>query len=427
MIMRKSSAVIGVSAMASLMLATGATFAARPIPTVFNPTIVQAMNAVAGHTTLPLNAPTLLPHRSSGYLTAMTATQPDAYQVTLWDTRHPLHVNNAAIVAERMPGGNVARFGAVRLVRPMPPQGAPNYLTALEQHNPLWAGGPATLERDTIDLGDGIQAVHYQSAAQVRLEWMEGDWTIEVAGRSLIMAEKAAVPVVHLLNADYLPPYPGIYAVRLQHGGRTAITSIDWMRGRVLSYVTNNHASVGNPTVTGGMAISWRSYVPQPRPAGTPSTTPAFAATSWRLAHGNQVVPAVAPGFTDSAQHLTFSPRQYAPVEGFSGQLQGHPFVLDFYQQSRIGLFVGVQYNHRTVYFGYGPSPVFYILNFTGNSVVLGNPAGGQYMAINLISGRQTVNPQDVVPMKGYRGLGLPNHVLGLSGQPISPRIAYPS
>ena len=268
--LRKSRAIIGMSTMAALILATGADFAARPIPTVFNPTIVQAMDAVAGHTTLALNAPTLLPHRSSGYLTAMTAALPDAYQVTVWDTRQPLHVNNAAIVSERMSGGNVARFGAVRLVHPMPPQGAPNYLTALEQHNPVWAGGPATLERGTVNLADGIHAVHYQAAAQAQLDWTEGDWTIEVAGRSLAMAEKAAVPVVHLLNAYYLPPYPGIYAVRLQDGGRTAITSIDWMRGRVLSYVTNDHASATNPVVTGGMAISWRLYVDSHLTASSP-------------------------------------------------------------------------------------------------------------------------------------------------------------
>ena len=254
----KSSVVIGISAVAAVIFATGADFAAPSIPTAFNPTMVQAMKTIAGHTSLALDAPTLLPSRSSGYLTATTAALPDAYQVTVWDTRQPLHVNNAAIVSERMPGGNVAQFGAVRLAHSIPPQGAPNYLSALERHNPLWAGGPATLERGTVNLGDGIHAVRYQKATQVQLDWMEGDWTFEVTGRSLAMAEKAAIPVVHLLHAYYLPPYPGIYAVRLQDGGRTAITSIDWMRGRVLSYVTNDHASATNPVVTGGMAVSWR-------------------------------------------------------------------------------------------------------------------------------------------------------------------------
>lgn len=425
--LRKSSAVIGVFAMAALSFATGAGVAVPPIPTVFSPTIVQSMDAVAGHTTLALNAPTLLAHRSSGYLTATTTALPDAYQVTVWDTRQPLQVNNTAIVSERMPGGNVARFGAVRLSHPMPPQGAPNYLTVLEQHNPVWAGEPATLERGTVNLGDGIQAVHYQAASQARLDWMEGDWTIEVAGPSLAMAAKAAVPIVHLLNTYYLPPYPGIYAVRLQDGGRTAITSIDWVRGRVLSYVTNDHASATNPVVTGDMAISWRSYAKSSLTTATSSTTPTFAATSWHLSRGSQMVSAVPSGFTDAAQHLTFNPAKYSPVEGLSGQLHGHPFVLDLYQQARVGLFVGVRYNHHTVYFGYGPSPVFDMLNFTGNWVVLGAPSAGQYMAINLTNGKQIVNPQDVVPMKGYRGLGVPNHVLGLSGQPISPRIPYPA
>jgi len=137
------------------------------------------------------------------------------------------------------------------------------------------------------------------------------------------------------------------------------------------------------------------------------------------------MVSAVPAGFTNAAQQLTFNSAKYTPVEGLSGQLNGHPFVLDFYQRARVGLFVGVRYNYHTVYFGYGPSPVFYLLNFTGNSVVLGSPSAGQYMAINLTNGRQTVNPQDVVPMKGYRGLGVPSHVLGLGGQPISPLIPY--
>jgi len=235
LILCKSSAVIGVLAITALIFTTGANFAVVPIPTVFNPTIAQAMDAIAEHTTLALNAPTLLPRRSSGYLAAMTAALPDAYQVTVWDTRKPLHVNNAAIVSERMSGGKVARFGAVRLAHPMPPHGARNYLTALEQHNPLWAGVFGTLERGTVNIGNGIHAVGYQKATQVQLNWMEGDWTIEVTGQSLAKTKSTAVSVVHLLNAYYLPPYPGIYAVRLQDEGRTAITSIDWMRGRVLS------------------------------------------------------------------------------------------------------------------------------------------------------------------------------------------------
>lgn len=260
LVSRKSSVVIGVSTIAALIFATGADFAARPIPTVFNLTIVQAMDAITGHTTLALNAPTLLPHRSSGYLTATTAALPDAYQVTVWDTRRPLHVNNAAIVSERLAGGSMARFGAVRLSHPMPPQGAPNYLTSLERHNSVWTSGPATQESGTVNLGDGIQAVRYQHGSQTQLDWSEGDWTLQVAGRSLKMVKQAAVPVVHLLNTYYLPPYPGIYAVRLHGGGRTAITSIDWMRGRVLSWVSNQHASATNPVATGRMAISWKAY-----------------------------------------------------------------------------------------------------------------------------------------------------------------------
>lgn len=426
--LRQSIAVLG-GALATGILTTGVAFAAAApaIPTAFNPTIVQALQAMAGKTRLALNAPTLLPGRSSGYLTATTAAVPNAYQVTVWDTRIPLHVNNPATLSQRVPGNPVARFGAVRLAHPLPSQGAPNYLTGLERHNPVWVEGAAHAASGTVNLGDGIQAVRYPVAGQTQLDWAEGDWTIQVTGPSSAWVEQAAVPVVRFLHTYYLPPYPGLYAVRLDGRGPTAITSIDWMRGSVLSYVTNDHASATNPVATGGMAVSWRRWAPPSSPPATPTTTPAFAATTWRFLQGRQVVPAVPRGFTDAAQHLTFTPAQYQPVEGFVGQLHGHPFVLDFYAQSRVGLFVGVQYNHRPVYFGYGPSAVFDLLNFTGDSVVLGSPAAGQYMAVNLMTGQQTTNPQTVVPLKGYRGLGVPRYVLGLKGHRISPVIPYPA
>jgi hypothetical protein len=87
---------------------------------------------------------------------------------------------------------------------------------------------------------------------------------------------------------------------------------------------------------------------------------------------------------------------------------------------------LGINYNHHTVYFGHGPAPVFDVLNFTGNWVVLGAPSAGAYMAFNLVTGHSLVNTHQVVLMKGYQGLGTPSHVLGLSGSLISPNIPYP-
>ncbi|AEJ39715.1 hypothetical protein TPY_1532 [Sulfobacillus acidophilus TPY] len=55
------------------------------------------------------------------------------------------------------------------------------------------------------------------------------------------------------------------------------------------------------------------------------------------------------------------------------------------------------------------------ILNFTGDWVVVGTPSAGAYEAINLMSGQTITNPAAAAQMKGYRGLGLPSHILGLS------------
>jgi hypothetical protein len=54
------------------------------------------------------------------------------------------------------------------------------------------------------------------------------------------------------------------------------------MRGRVLPYVTDDHASPTNPVVTGGLAVSWRQFISPVRGSDTFSPisfTKAAAAT----------------------------------------------------------------------------------------------------------------------------------------------------
>ncbi|PSR27722.1 MAG: hypothetical protein C7B47_07615 [Sulfobacillus thermosulfidooxidans] len=65
---------------------------------------------------------------------------------------------------------------------------------------------------------------------------------------------------------------------------------------------------------------------------------------------------------------------------------------------------------------------MFNVLNFTGSWVVLGTPSAAAYEAINLTSGRTIVNPEQAAQLKGYTGLGLPSHILGLSHEefPVS-------
>ena len=109
----------GVASLASVItVLPGAAAAASAFPTTFNPTVIQAMQAVHGDTPLPLNAPTVLPTRPAGYLTATTQASADAYQVTLWDTREPLHVNNSAIPGDRLFPKPVATFGAQQVTTP---------------------------------------------------------------------------------------------------------------------------------------------------------------------------------------------------------------------------------------------------------------------------------------------------------------------
>ncbi|PSR33996.1 MAG: hypothetical protein C7B46_07705 [Sulfobacillus benefaciens] len=79
-----------------------------------------------------------------------------------------------------------------------------------------------------------------------------------------------------------------------------------------------------------------------------------------------------------------------------------------------------MSYNGHPIYFGSGPAPVFDVLNFTGTDVVLGMPSAGAYMALNLVTGRPIVSTREVVALKGYSGLTVPSHILGL------PTVTYP-
>ena len=415
----RASLLSGVASLAAVIIVLpGTAAAASAFPTTLNPTIIQAMQAVRGETTVPLNAPTVIPARTAGYLTATTQASADAYQVTLWDTRRPLHVNNPEIKAARLFPQPVATFGAQQVTGPLPHRVAGDR-PLLATHNPVWAGDHPASASAHVYLGDGIPAVAYQAGTTTQLEWVEGDWTLQVVGPSLTAAKKAAVPIVHLLNTYYLPPYPGVYAVRLQAGGRTAVTSLDWIRGAVVSYVTNPRPSATNPVTTGRMAMSWSPYPSTPPPAPGPSraNTPPFAGTSVRFLTGAHVPPAVAPGYHG------FSSKDFRPVEGFTGILHGHPFVLEFYARALHGLYVGIRYNARTVYFGTGPAPAFDVLNFTGNWVVLGTPSAGAYIVYNLVTGRLLVATARIAALKGYRGLGTPRRVLGLPGLDVSPNI----
>lgn len=183
--------------------------------------------------------------------------------------------------------------------------------------------------------------------------------------------------------------------------------------------------SVGN-----GM-VSWQTpvVVDASSSSHTATSTPPFAGQEVQRYTGHHTPQALPNGYLASStpSHRTFSAQTDHRVEGFRGMLEGHPFVLDFYQDAPVGLFVGVSYNGHAVYFGPGPAPVFDVLNFTGTDVVLGTPSAGAYMALNLVSGHPIVSTREVVALKGYSGLTTPSHIPGLPTTAYSVAIPYGS
>lgn len=275
-------ALLGSSSMAAALVAPTLGFAAAgAFPTTFNPTVAQAMDYVSGRTRLTLNAPAAIPQWQQGYLSATANASADSYRVDLWDTRAPLPLSASAVDSNKLFSGG-ASFGELKLAAPLARSGSPGYLTPLIRHNPMWIGGTAA-PSGSLALGNGVRAVRYRVNGKTLLEWSEGDWTIQVGGPD---AAPAARTVVRLLNAAFLPPYPGVYAVNTGQGNR-AVTAIDWVRGRTLSWVENRHGSPQNPAATGRMAMSWRAFAT----AGTYTGT-SRAATRIRLGRLGLTLPA---------------------------------------------------------------------------------------------------------------------------------------
>ncbi len=98
--------------------------------------------------------------------------------------------------------------------------------------------------------------------------------------------------------------------------------------------------------------VSWRTHVVVHASSSsqTATSTPPFAGQLVQRYTGQQTPQTLPNGFVASSaqSHRTFSTQTYHRVEGFGGMLDGHPFVLDFYQDS--GLFVGASYNGHPIY-----------------------------------------------------------------------------
>lgn len=92
------------------------------------------------------------------------------------------------------------------------------------------------------------------------------------------------------------------------------------------------------------------------RASGPPAVTPPFAGSQVRFTTKTAVPPAIPAGFSASPVSTPFSSSAYHRVEGFTGMLGGHPFIVDMYT-GYPSLFVGVNYNHRPLLFSASPHP----------------------------------------------------------------------
>lgn len=232
--------------------------------------IAEAFQLIHTHTALTLSDPAKLPPavNTSGYWTAKTTAYANRWSISLLETSHPYAINSASISANTIIGA-IASWGASVETSGLSLQ------QDLETHNPLWSRlaviNPQA-SHQTTQVGtaqDGRPAILYPVGGDqwtnTRLVFTEGKWTVELIGSNAQSEEQVAYTIANDLHFQFLPPHPGLMMVELvapssaQSTSLTvAGTSLDWMNGTKINWVSVPDASLNNPEQAISMAVSWR-------------------------------------------------------------------------------------------------------------------------------------------------------------------------
>ncbi len=86
--------------------------------------------------------------------------------------------------------------------------------------------------------------------SNTKLVFTEGEWTIELIGSNAVSEEQAAYTIANTLHFQSLPPYPGLMIVDMAVPASSravslaaAVTTLDWVQGSTVSWVSASQAS----------------------------------------------------------------------------------------------------------------------------------------------------------------------------------------
>ncbi len=237
----------------------------------FNPVVLQAFQAIQGRTTASIGGPTILPATYSNYLTAQTHASATSWRVQLVETSQPYAVNSPLINGNHVVGG-IAAWGTTML------SSTPAHASqALEANNEQWTTQTAinaSAPHQSTQVGTaqyGRPAILYPVGgnqwSNTKLVFTEGEWTVELIGSNAASEEQAAYTIANTLHFQSLPPYPGLMIVDMTAPASAhvvslaaAITTLDWVKGSTVSWVSASQASNSNPEQAIQLATSWRLW-----------------------------------------------------------------------------------------------------------------------------------------------------------------------
>jgi hypothetical protein len=201
-------------------------------------------------------------------LTAQTTVSASHWAISLLETNSPYAINSPAISTHTIVS-SLASWGESVVTNGLSVQ------QNLETHNPLWnqlAAINPQAPHQFVQVGTaqyGRPAILYPVTGNpwpnTKLVFTEGKWTIELIGSNAQSEEQVAYTIADNLHFQSLPPDPGLMMVDLaapasaQAASLTVSgTTLDWINGSVINWVSAPEASPNNPEQAIQFARSWQ-------------------------------------------------------------------------------------------------------------------------------------------------------------------------
>jgi len=200
-------------------------------PTTIKNALIDVSQSIT--TRVPLILPTSVPVTSGKYLTGTTHSETWYYQTHLFETTKPENINTKAAST----GTSIATVEGTE------------YTSSNEaQNNISGYMNVKTSPGQTVNLGNGIQALSESGAGHTYLYWNEGRWCIRLSSpidpqyqnKTYPDSKKLAENIVAYLQDHALPAPQKIGVITINNWNNSTLTTIQWQFHQMVYQVSSH-------------------------------------------------------------------------------------------------------------------------------------------------------------------------------------------